>query len=124
MKPAVSTGSFLRGLCPGRGTRLRAALVVAIATVHGLAADRSEGNFGRDAAAVACHADHGALAATAVAVAGHLSFVAAILTALGLIRETALCVKCLFVLAENELLAAVGAVQSLVIECIHEPLIS
>src|SRR5436190_783554 len=114
-----------RNLCPARGSRARAALVVAIAAVDRLAADGGERHFGGHTATVAGHADHGALAAAAaVALAGVLALVAAVLAALRLVRESTLCVKALFVLAEHELLSAVSAVQHLVVEGIHEPMIS
>src|SRR5947207_15818702 len=66
-------------LCPARGAAGRTALVVAFAAVHGLAADGGERNFRRHTAAIASHADHLALARSAVAVARHLPFVAAVL---------------------------------------------
>src|SRR6266542_1952033 len=112
-------------LCPARGSRARAALVVAIAAVDRLAADGGERHFGGHTATVARHADHGALAAAAaVALAGVLALVAAVLAALRLVRESTLCVKSLFVLAEDEFLSAVSTVQHLVVEGVHEPMIS
>src|SRR6266581_672203 len=109
-------------LCPARGAAGRTALVVAFAAVHGLAADGGERNFRRHAAAIASDADHLALARSAVAVAGHLPLVAAVLAPLRFVRETTLCVKSLFVLAENEILTTVDTSESLVVERIHEPL--
>src|SRR5438128_7701134 len=59
-------------LRPARGASGRTALVVAIAAVDRLAADRGERNFRRHAAAIAGHADHLALArSAAAAVARH-----------------------------------------------------
>src|SRR5688572_28650516 len=109
---------------PAGGTRGRAALVVAVAAINRLSADGGEGHFGRDSAAVARHADHLALTGATVAVAGHLPLVAAVLAALRLVREAALRIEGLLILAEHKFLSAIGAVEGLVVECIHEPLIS
>src|SRR5437016_3174404 len=111
-------------LCPGAGARIGAALVVAIAAVHRLSADRSERDLGGHAAAVAGHADHLPVAASAVPLARSLPLVTAVLASLRLIGESTLCVEGLFVLAEKELAAAVCTVERFVVESVHEPLIS
>jgi hypothetical protein len=96
-------------LCPARGAGLGPALVVAIAAVDRLTADRRERHFGGHSAAVAGDADHRALARSAVAFARCFALVAAVLAPLGFIGETALCVERLFVFAEYEFLSAVSA---------------
>src|SRR5438067_1220537 len=111
-------------LRPARRPSRRPALVVAVAAVDRFAADGGERNFRRHTAAVAGHADHLALTRSAVAVARHLPLVAAILAPLRFVRETTLCVESLFVLAEDEILTTVDTSESLVVERIHEPLIS
>ena len=123
---SVRSGSIGLALRPARrAAAVRAALVVALAAVDRLPAHRSEGNFGRHTTGVARDAHHLARAAFAtVAVTGGFSFIAAVLATLRLVRESALCIKRLFIPAENELLAAVCAVEGLVVECVHETLIS
>src|SRR5687767_7112552 len=103
-------GEVLR---PARRTTIRAALVVTIAAVHRLTTDRGERNLGRNSAAVAGDAHHlaGATFRPTVAVAGRLAFVTAVLAALRLVRESALCVEGLFIAAEDEFLSAVRAVE-------------
>ena len=109
---------------PAGRAGLRTPLVVAIAAVDRLATHRGERNFGGHATAVACDADHRALASAAVSIPGSLAFVAAGLASLRFVCETTLCVKRLFILAEHELLSAISAIEILVVECIHEPMIS
>src|SRR5205085_474132 len=111
-------------LCPGRGAGLGTAGVVAIAAIDRLSAHGRERNFGGDSAAVAGHADHGALAGSAVAFAGGLSLVAAVLATLRFVREATLCVEGLLVLAEQELASTVCTIESFIVECVHETLIS
>src|SRR5687768_1857698 len=112
-------------LGPARRAAIRAALVVALAAVDRLSAHRREGNFGRHATGVARDAHHLTRAAFAtVAITGGFSLVAAVLATLRFVREAALCVKRLFVPAEDELLAAVSAVEGFVVESVHETLIS
>src|SRR6185436_1750382 len=80
---SVKGNAVFSGSGPARRAAVRAALVVTIAAVHGLAADGSERNFRRNPAAVAGHAHHLAGATfAAVSVAGGLSLVAAVLATL------------------------------------------
>src|SRR5687768_8079659 len=109
------------GICwlssgPAGGAGGRTALVVAVAAVHGFSADRSERDFGRNPTAVARHADHLALAGAAVAVTRCLPLVAAVLAALRLVGESALGIERLLVLAEHELLSAIGTIEALIVE--------
>ncbi len=114
----------MSSLRPAVAAGLRASLVVALATVDRLATDGSEWDFGGHAATIAGDADHGSIAATAVAIAGRLSFVAAILASFRLVGEATLGVKGLLVLGEHELFCALDAIQILVIEVVHGTLIS
>src|SRR5438132_9657419 len=109
---------------PAGRAGLRTPLVVAIAAVDRLATHRGERNFGGHATAVACDADHGALARSTIALTRHFPFVAAVLAALWFICETTFRVECLFILAEHKLLSAISTVQIFVIKRIHEALIS
>ena len=113
--------SLFVDLRPAGRAGVRPSLVVAIAAIDRLTAHGRERDFGR----VTRHADHLAVTASAVSVAGSLPLVSAVLTALRLVGETALGIKRLLVLRENELRSAVRAVERLIVESVHgEPLIS
>jgi hypothetical protein len=111
-------------LCPAVWSRLGTTLVVAVAAVDRLATDRSERDFSGNTAAIAGDAHHLPFTSATISVAGHFSFVAAVLASLRLVREAPLSIESLFVLAEHELSAAIGTIEGFVVESVHEPLIS
>jgi hypothetical protein len=113
--PAVALSfSVSSSLCPAVRSRLGSALVVAIAAVDRLPTHGRERNLGCNTAAVACHTDHGSLAAATVSVAGHFSLIAAVLASFRLVRKSAFSVERLLILAENELPSAIGAIEGFV----------
>jgi hypothetical protein len=111
-------------LCPTVRSRLGTALVVAVAAVHWLSTDGSERNLGGDTAAIAGDAHHLPLTPATISIAGHFSFITAVLASFRLVREASLSIEGLFVLAEHELPSAVGTIEGFVVESVHEPLIS
>src|SRR5450830_1084434 len=103
-----------RSLIPPPQTRLsgRPSLAVAVAAIDGLAVRGVERHLRRLAACVARHVVE--LARASVAETAHLALVAAVLAALGLVREALLRVKLLLVGREREGGAAVDTGDGLV----------
>src|SRR6476619_652714 len=80
-----------KSLRPARGAGACPTLVVAVAAVNRLTADWCERHLSRDSAAITRHTHHRALTSAAtVSVACSLTFVAAVLAALRLVRESTL----------------------------------
>ena len=123
-RPSFVVDIVVEASRPAVRTRLRTALVVALAAVNRFSAHGGERHFRRHATTVTGHADHRAIATAAGLTATTFALVAAVLAALRLVREAALCVEGLLIAGEDELAATLDTVETLIVEVVHGTSIS